>query len=209
MDVSASMRPLSNSRPTQAYYVPRRVLEGGRSPFSVHNDSKPVEGFVGQLQRTQISQKQRPNNEIRMPSKKTVFKTHIEPRPLMADLLPKIDYSNDKRHVPRVAEPQIEAPTTSPSCRITQAKPFTPRIVNAPQGPLSRPNAFCAFPFPLKDVCICDRPNVHVVCKRCGYECVGRVQLVCDVHPNSLSLMDMRECANPIYVITTRVDFLA
>ncbi|KAK6742034.1 hypothetical protein RB195_009728 [Necator americanus] len=34
--------------------------------------------------------------------------------------------------------------------------------------------------------------------KKCGYECIGRVQLVCDLHPTSLSLMDMRECGNPI-----------
>ncbi|VDL80568.1 unnamed protein product [Nippostrongylus brasiliensis] len=61
-----------------------------------------------------------------------------------------------------------------------------------------RPNAFCSVPFPLKNTCICDRPKAHVICKRCGYECEGRVQLVCDVHPTTLSLMDLRECANPI-----------
>ncbi|VDM58409.1 unnamed protein product [Angiostrongylus costaricensis] len=196
MDISAPMRPLSNSRPTQAYYVPRRLLEGGRGLYPVSTDGKSVEGFAGQPDGLQITPRPRSSNEVRISSKKTVLKTHIEPRPLMADLLPKIDSHNqEKRRAPRITEQQ---PPATPNCRTTQSKPFTPRIVNAPRGPLTRPNTFCPLPFPLKGVCICDRPKVHVVCKRCGYEWVGRVELVCDVHPNSLSLMDMRECANPI-----------
>ncbi|KAJ1373644.1 hypothetical protein KIN20_036109 [Parelaphostrongylus tenuis] len=196
MDISAPIRPLSNSRPTQAYYVPRRLLEGGRGPYSVSGDSKSVEGFVNQPDGPQFAPKPRSSNEVRTPPKKTIVTTHIEPRPLMADLLPRTDSHHEKRRTPRIAEQLV--PPSFPQCRTTQLKPFTPRIVNAPRGPMTRPNTFCTLPFPLKGICICDRPKVHVVCKRCGYECVGRVQLVCDVHPTSLSLMDMRECANPI-----------
>lgn len=61
--------------------------------------------------------------------------------------------------------------------------------------------------------CICDRNNTHVVCKRyvstatvlqrthrfrCGYECVGRVQVTCGQHPLMLALNDLRECPNPV-----------
>lgn len=46
--------------------------------------------------------------------------------------------------------------------------------------------------------CICDRKKTHVVCKRCGYECVGRVQVICGQHPLILALNDLRECPNPV-----------
>uniref|UniRef100_A0A0N5AQB2 DUF3795 domain-containing protein n=1 Tax=Syphacia muris TaxID=451379 RepID=A0A0N5AQB2_9BILA len=44
--------------------------------------------------------------------------------------------------------------------------------------------------------CICDRPPCHVVCTRCGFELMGRLQKVCPVHPKKLALMDHRECPN-------------
>ncbi|ETN78763.1 hypothetical protein RB195_009677 [Necator americanus] len=197
MDVSAPVRPPSHSRPTQAYYVPRRLLEGGRGPHPT-TDGKPSETFVAATDAPPNSTKPRSNTEVRTPSSKTVVKTYIEPRPLMADLLPKPDSLKEKRRPPRlpqqpavISQPFIRQPPPPP-------QPFAPRIVNGPRGPLSRPNAFCPLPPPQKDMCICDRPNTHVICKRCGYECIGRVQLVCDLHPTSLSLMDMRECGNPI-----------
>nr|CDJ89466.1 Hypothetical protein CBG13181 [Haemonchus contortus] len=201
MDVSAPVRPPS-SRPTQAYYVPRRLLEGGRGPYPA-NDGKPSQdGFTNPDTPPPNTTKSRPNTEVRTPSSKTVVKTYIEPRPLMADLLPKPDSLKEKRRAPRYTPPQPQASLIAPSSQrrgpAAPPQPFAPRIVNGPRGPLSRPNAFCAVPFPQKDICICDRPKTHVVCKRCGYECIGRVQLVCDVHPTILSLMDMRECANPI-----------
>ncbi|WKX99850.1 hypothetical protein Q1695_014600 [Nippostrongylus brasiliensis] len=110
---------------------------------------------------------------------------------------------SEKRRAPRPTHPQPPASTFVSTTQQSRkksppTKPFAPRIVNGPRGPLSRPNAFCSVPFPLKNTCICDRPKAHVICKRCGYECEGRVQLVCDVHPTTLSLMDLRECANPI-----------
>ncbi|VDN06635.1 unnamed protein product [Thelazia callipaeda] len=55
---------------------------------------------------------------------------------------------------------------------------------------------------PLKDEiissvnCICDRPASHIVCTRCGFELVGRLQKVCPNHPKKLALMDHRECPN-------------
>ncbi|VDO30656.1 unnamed protein product [Haemonchus placei] len=168
MDVSAPVRP--SSRPTQAYYVPRRLLEGGRGPYPA-NDGKPSQdGFTNPDTPPPNTTKSRPNTE--------------------------------KRRAPRYTPPQPQSSLIAPSSQrrgpAAPPQPFAPRIVNGPRGPLSRPNAFCAVPFPQKDICICDRPKTHVVCKRCGYECIGRVQLVCDVHPTILSLMDMRECANPI-----------
>lgn len=192
----------SSSRPTQAYYVPRRLLEGGRGPYPA-SDGKPSspDGFTS-LDTPPKTPKSRPNTEVRTPSSKTVAKSYIEPRPLMADLLPKPDSLKEKRRTPRYPPSQPPAASftsaAQPPPRASPPKPFAPRIVNGPRGPLSRPNAFCAVSFPLKDTCICDRPKSHVICKRCGYECFGRVQLVCDMHPTSLSLMDMRECANPI-----------
>uniref|UniRef100_A0A183D9R4 TRAF-type domain-containing protein n=1 Tax=Gongylonema pulchrum TaxID=637853 RepID=A0A183D9R4_9BILA len=44
--------------------------------------------------------------------------------------------------------------------------------------------------------CICDRPASHIVCTRCGFELVGRLQKVCPEHPKKLALMDHRECPN-------------
>ncbi|KAL6727916.1 hypothetical protein Aduo_009752 [Ancylostoma duodenale] len=195
MDTAVLMENFSHSRPTQAYYVPRRLLEGGRGPHPA-TDGKPADAFVA-TDAPQNPPKPRPNTEVRTPSSKTIVKTYIEPRPLMADLLPKPDSLKEKRRPPRI--PQQPAAASPPFIRRPpQQQPFAPRIVNGPRGPLSRPNAFCPLPPPQKDVCICDRPNAHVICKRCGYECIGRVQLVCDLHPTSLSLMDMRECGNPI-----------
>ncbi|VDM40389.1 unnamed protein product [Toxocara canis] len=46
------------------------------------------------------------------------------------------------------------------------------------------------------ETCICDRPASHIVCTRCGYELVGRLQRVCPEHPKKLALMDHRECPN-------------
>ncbi|VDP04433.1 unnamed protein product [Heligmosomoides polygyrus] len=80
-----------SSRPTQAYYVPRRLLEGGRGPYPA-SDGKPSspDGFTS-LDTPPKTPKSRPNTEVRTPSSKTVAKSYIEPRPLMADLLPKPD----------------------------------------------------------------------------------------------------------------------
>ncbi|KAK6742031.1 hypothetical protein RB195_009726 [Necator americanus] len=165
MDVSAPVRPPSHSRPTQAYYVPRRLLEGGRGPHPT-TDGKPSETFVAATDAPPNSTKPRSNTEVRTPSSKTVVKTYIEPRPLMADLLPKPDSLKEKRRPPRlpqqpavISQPFIRQPPPPP-------QPFAPRIVNGPRGPLSRPNAFCPLPPPQKDMCICDRPNTHVICKR-------------------------------------------
>ncbi|CAJ0598060.1 unnamed protein product [Cylicocyclus nassatus] len=177
MDVSAPVRPPSNfshSRPTQAYYVPRRLLEGGRGPHPA-SDGKPSDAFVS-ADAPPTMAKQRSNTEVRTPSSKTIVKTFIEPRPLMADLLPKPDSLKEKRRPPRLPQQPI-APSQVYTRIPQQPQPFAPRIVNGPRGPLSRPNAFCPLPPPQKDVCICDRPNAHVICKRCGYECIGRVQL--------------------------------
>ncbi|EJD73741.1 hypothetical protein LOAG_18853, partial [Loa loa] len=44
--------------------------------------------------------------------------------------------------------------------------------------------------------CICNRPASHIVCTRCGFELVGRLQKVCPEHPKKLALMDHRECPN-------------
>ncbi|VIO90587.1 Uncharacterized protein BM_BM6253 [Brugia malayi] len=44
--------------------------------------------------------------------------------------------------------------------------------------------------------CICNRPASHIVCTRCGFELVGRLQKVCPDHPKKLALMDHRECPN-------------
>ncbi|CAJ0941638.1 unnamed protein product, partial [Mesorhabditis belari] len=49
-----------------------------------------------------------------------------------------------------------------------------------------------------KDLCICDRPPTHLYCKRCSYECKGRILRVCSVHPTRLALMDLRECPNSL-----------
>ncbi|KAL4002427.1 hypothetical protein ACH3XW_3425 [Acanthocheilonema viteae] len=46
------------------------------------------------------------------------------------------------------------------------------------------------------DNCICNRPASHIVCTRCGFEFVGRLQKVCPDHPKKLALMDHRECPN-------------
>ncbi|WKX99852.1 hypothetical protein Q1695_014602 [Nippostrongylus brasiliensis] len=108
MDVSAPVRPPSSSRPTQAYYVPRRLLEGGRGPYPATDGKPSGDGFstttvTNGLDTPPVMSKSRPNTEVRTPSSKTVVKTHIEPRPLMADLLPKPDslkYKNgDSMHL--------------------------------------------------------------------------------------------------------------
>ncbi|CAG9538526.1 unnamed protein product [Cercopithifilaria johnstoni] len=44
--------------------------------------------------------------------------------------------------------------------------------------------------------CICNRPASHIVCTKCGFELVGRLQKVCPDHPKKLALMDHRECPN-------------
>ncbi|VDK83995.1 unnamed protein product [Litomosoides sigmodontis] len=49
---------------------------------------------------------------------------------------------------------------------------------------------------PPSDNCICNRPASHIVCTRCGFELVGRLQKVCPDHPKKLALMDHRECPN-------------
>ncbi|KAL3085223.1 hypothetical protein niasHS_010292 [Heterodera schachtii] len=47
-----------------------------------------------------------------------------------------------------------------------------------------------------KEPCICERDQALVVCRRCGHDLIGRVQLCCPQHPKRISLMDLRECPN-------------
>uniref|UniRef100_A0AC34Q5L5 Uncharacterized protein n=1 Tax=Panagrolaimus sp. JU765 TaxID=591449 RepID=A0AC34Q5L5_9BILA len=44
--------------------------------------------------------------------------------------------------------------------------------------------------------CICERPEMTIICQRCGSELFGRIQRQCPAHPKSIQLMDHRECAN-------------
>ncbi|KAM3724893.1 Uncharacterized protein ACO02O_08003 [Dirofilaria immitis] len=50
--------------------------------------------------------------------------------------------------------------------------------------------------------CICNRPASHIICTRCGFELVGRLQKICPDHPKKLALMDHRECPNRLCKIS-------
>ncbi|CAD6194113.1 unnamed protein product [Caenorhabditis auriculariae] len=248
MDVTAAPRPHSSprnsatARPTQAYYVPRRLLECGRGPLPT------AEGNADRTQQTVL----RPQPPV------------SKPRPLMAELLPPPASLKEKQRQPAknsqnrrsppastqspaaghkkpqklntprksqesskqiyVAPPQSTSPKSSysssrSSSSMSQLSPQAPKRatttttqtlttsvprVIAPKGPqkytLSRPNQFCTVVSPSdpKDGCICDRAKTHVLCKRCGYEGFGRVQIVCGAHPLMLALNDLRECPNPL-----------
>lgn len=211
----------SSSRPTQAYYVPRRLLEGGRGPYPA-SDGKPSspDGFTS-LDTPPKTPKSRPNTEVRASERYDLTpltrlpgprgETFDDPPPLDAgahtveqnrrqvihraasadgrsptetrfskgERTPQTASATttaceqmiqEKRRTPRYPPSQPPAASftsaAQPPPRASPPKPFAPRIVNGPRGPLSRPNAFCAVSFPLKDTCICDRPKSHVICKR-------------------------------------------
>ncbi|CAD5221612.1 unnamed protein product [Bursaphelenchus xylophilus] len=42
--------------------------------------------------------------------------------------------------------------------------------------------------------CVCERPEAIVICRKCGSELLGRVQMTCPAHPRKMCLMDQREC---------------
>ncbi|CAB3402197.1 unnamed protein product [Caenorhabditis bovis] len=237
MDVTTAPRPHSTPRPTQAYYVPRKLLECGRG--QAKSPTSPVE------EKTTTPS---------APCKKPVSK----PRPLMEQIIPPTpslkeksknifnmekrnnfnnnnnnnntknnnnnnnnnSNSNKSNRGARAAQEKSRRSTTprelhiasTPSSRssssMSQLSPTTPNslTVSTPRvvHVKGTPKKYTTSPFAAivaqspENVCVCERRNCHVVCKRCGYECVGRVQIVCSVHPLVLSLNDLRECPNPI-----------
>ncbi|CAD5215664.1 unnamed protein product [Bursaphelenchus okinawaensis] len=42
--------------------------------------------------------------------------------------------------------------------------------------------------------CVCERPEAIVICRKCGSELLGRIQMSCPAHPRKMCLMDQREC---------------
>ncbi|PSN49378.1 hypothetical protein C0J52_12207 [Blattella germanica] len=47
---------------------------------------------------------------------------------------------------------------------------------------------------PLKNVCLCTRPNGLILCNVCGFVMKGRLRRVCMLHTNTLFLMDVDRC---------------
>ncbi|EFO86872.1 hypothetical protein CRE_04676 [Caenorhabditis remanei] len=232
MDVPAAPRPHSNTqRPTQAYYVPRKLLECGRGPQSkptnTEKNEKPIQTSV---------QKQKPrplmDNVITTPTssikekstqsnrqksnapatKKSSSNSSNSPRkspPAMTAYQPPLQYPSLPRDLHLVSStPSSRSSSSMSSSGIgPQISPTltvsSPRVLHVKGGPqkysLPRPNAFAPMIAQSDEKeCICDRKKTHVVCKRCGYECVGRVQVTCGQHPMILALNDLRECPNPV-----------
>ncbi|PAV57266.1 hypothetical protein WR25_04692 [Diploscapter pachys] len=95
-----------------------------------------------------------------------------------------------------------EAPQKTPMTNNQPKKPLPMTQSQArtisPKQPLVRPNSFNPMALPDENTCLCERPDSHVVCKRCGYETRGRVQIVCPQHPTKLFLTDLRQCPEPL-----------
>ncbi|CAO4369556.1 unnamed protein product [Caenorhabditis nigoni] len=230
MDVPAAPRPHSNNqRPTQAYYVPRKLLECGRGPQSkptnTEKNEKPIHTSAQQKQKprplmektiTTSSFKEKSNRQKSnaLVSKKTSSSpsSTTSPRkspPAMTPYQPPLQYPSSPRDLHLVSSTPSSrssssmsssgiAPQVSPTLTLS-----SPRVLHVKGGPqkysLPRPNAFAPMIAQSDEKeCICDRKKTHVVCKRCGYECVGRVQVTCGQHPLILALNDLRECPNPV-----------
>ncbi|KAE9552738.1 hypothetical protein FO519_004055 [Halicephalobus sp. NKZ332] len=110
-----------------------------------------------------------------------------------------------RQHRPRVPRPgffQERSPRFYYSRPLApqQMLPRVPRF--APRMNLYRPPGLVDFvpPKPLENEnlknCICERPEMMIICQRCGSELFGRIQRTCPAHPNSIQLMDHGECPN-------------
>uniref|UniRef100_A0A1I7TF11 Uncharacterized protein n=1 Tax=Caenorhabditis tropicalis TaxID=1561998 RepID=A0A1I7TF11_9PELO len=231
MDVPAAPRPHSNNqRPTQAYYVPRKLLECGRGPQSKPTNTekieKPIQTSAQQKQKPRplmeniisaqpSSLKEKSNSPNRQKSNTSVSKKTSSSSPrksptTMTSFQQPIQYpSAPPRDLHLVSSTPSSRSSSSMSSSgiVAQLSPTltvsSPRVLHIKGGPqkysMARPNAFAPMiaSSDEKD-CICDRKKTHVVCKRCGYECVGRVQVICGQHPMILALNDLRECPNPV-----------
>jgi hypothetical protein len=88
---------------------------------------------------------------------------------------------------PQYIVPRRGGPRFAPGMRTPFGNPFSPEF--HPQLIKSGSNE------PPKD-CICERPEMMIVCQRCGSELFGRIQRQCPAHPKRIQLMDHSECAN-------------
>ncbi|CAI4231206.1 unnamed protein product [Auanema sp. JU1783] len=216
MDVSAPARPISHQRPTQAYYVPRRLLENGRGPQPTTTNAaesekesrepvmKPVTVPASKslnkettTNRGNKTDKSVNNNITPSNNNNTVKQSNISKKP---NISKDQQQGADNRRKPKVSPLRDESSkenrqksknlaTAAVATNKTQQTSITSK------QPATRPNAFCPQVLEAgKTQCICKRPESHIICKRCGYEGFGRVQVVCIQHPMKLNLMDLREC---------------
>lgn len=231
-------RPHSiTARPTQAYYVPRRLLECGLStPNGSIQENKQRSGKTGDVLREnaprhegkeeRFQEKKRENstskknqtsprsntkspevknnNMVRQP-KPTVNKpVQTSQREVTQTVSNKgttavsKDLKKDERKEKSEKEQRTKSSAGS-SSRVSLNSP-TPSLNSSAITRTRAPVFDAEAPLIIKEKencgCICGRPSAHVVCKRCSFECSGRIQRVCSFHPTKLSLMDMRECPN-------------
>ncbi|CAI2349195.1 unnamed protein product [Caenorhabditis sp. 36 PRJEB53466] len=231
MDVPAAPRPHSTTqRPTQAYYVPRKLLECGRGPQSKANctekNDKPTQ-TSGQQQKPKprplmehvISPPPSTNtSSLREKScRQNTQKSNAAPKKKSSPAPPSSTVQKVKGPYSSSSSPRdLHLVSSTPSSRSSSSMSSStgalvsptltvssPRVLQVKGGPqkysMPRPNAFAPMIAQSDEKeCICDRKKTHVVCKRCGYECVGRVQITCGQHPYILALNDLRECPNPV-----------
>uniref|UniRef100_A0A8R1DHP7 Uncharacterized protein n=1 Tax=Caenorhabditis japonica TaxID=281687 RepID=A0A8R1DHP7_CAEJA len=226
MDVSAAPRPHSNTqRPTQAYYVPRKLLECGRGPQSKSNNNCTEKNDKPSQTSAQQKQKPRPLMEQVISAPPTSLKEKSSSNRHHHQQT-KSNSSTNQQKMARKSPPQQQQQQSSRDLHLVSSTPSSrssssmssigntaalspsltvssPRVLHVKGGPqkysLPRPNQFAPMIAQSDEKeCICDRKKTHVVCKRCGYECVGRVQITCGAHPLILALNDLRECPNPV-----------
>ncbi|GMS88076.1 hypothetical protein PENTCL1PPCAC_10251, partial [Pristionchus entomophagus] len=211
---NAAMEGISTAtkvRPTQSYYVPPRPVSDGDQEKDRASPKDQKKNVCAQLYTPPHSR-----NQSQMPSTPKL-------RPLMDIQLEKTSLfaesstsSESSRKSPDVAKksPDIENRTRKDrKASAEQRQELFPKIISVPSSSSNASDArksappregFSSNVLPpprqpkASDGCICDREKTHVACKRCGYECSGRLALVCPLHPMQMNLMDLTACPNPL-----------
>ncbi|CAJ0581023.1 unnamed protein product, partial [Mesorhabditis spiculigera] len=124
-------------------------------------------------------------------------KTSTSPRPLDNHEETVISAAKAETPVVNYREPmeKIHSPNNT-----QKPKQSSPRQEKKPAPPALHfdPNAPILSTPEKEGTCICERAPCHLYCKRCSYECMGRLMRVCPTHPTRMSLMDLRECPNTL-----------
>ncbi|GMR40050.1 hypothetical protein PMAYCL1PPCAC_10245, partial [Pristionchus mayeri] len=215
---NAAMEGLATAtkvRPTQSYYVPRPVQESKEK-----DKPSPKEQKKSPMAQLYTPPHSRPQTQPPSPKLRPLMDIQIERTSLFADpptssSKSATSSSSSARTSPDVARKSPELENRKKNSRKSSGEKredLFPKIISVPSSS-STPSSKSAspprkgfsnmvLPPPLqhapKDGCICEREKTHVACKRCGYECTGRLALVCPLHPMQMNLMDLTACPNPI-----------
>ncbi|GMT18475.1 hypothetical protein PFISCL1PPCAC_9772, partial [Pristionchus fissidentatus] len=209
----------TKARPTQSYYVPRPILEHQEKKETSPKQHKKI-APIAQLytpphsrasnQMPSSTSKPRPLMDIQIektslfaPSPSDSCSDSSRKSPDQHRKSPEIE--NRRRNKPKVEEerkksaeqrtemfpkiipvPSSSTPSSSRKSTTPPREGFGTNLAPPPPTPAA------------KDGCICDREKTHVACKRCGYECTGRLSIVCPLHPMQMNLMDLTACPNPL-----------